>query len=253
MFSLFEKIKELCQNRGISINSLEETLGYSRNTIYSMKNKKPNAERLQEIADYFNVSTDYLLGRTDNPAIAGDSKEYTWQGKTLNVEEMASNVMMFGGRELTDEKKKIIQSIIEGYLKEAGDQRYCLVTEKEIISHFQVRIVDFDGELIPDELGFYEKETNTAFLSNKLSKKERVKVLLHELGHKDHTRSEYQNARLRCENEADRNMIHHLVKDALESLDDPTEFDYLKFMSYYDLKTMTNEVMVKEEYFALME
>ena len=252
MFSLFEKIKELCQNRGISINSLEETLGYSRNTIYSMKNKKPNAERLQEIADYFNVSTDYLLGRTDNPAIAGDSKEYTWQGKTLNVEEMASNVMMFGGRELTDEKKKIIQSIIEGYLKEAGDQRYYLVTEKEIISHFQVRIVDFDGELIPDELGFYEKETNTAFLSNKLSKKERIKVLLHELGHKDHTRSEYQNARLRCENEADRNMIHHLVKDALESLDDPTEFDYLKFMSYYDLKTMTNEVMVKEEYLALV-
>ena len=252
MFSLFEKIKELCQNRGISINSLEETLGYSRNTIYSMKNKKPNAERLQEIADYFNVSTDYLLGRTDNPTIAGNSKEYSWQGKTLNVEEMASNVMMFGGRELTDEKKKIIQSIIEGYLKEAGDQRYYLVTEKEIISHFQVRIVDFDGELIPDELGFYEKETNTAFLSNKLSKKERVKVLLHELGHKDHTRSEYQNARLRCENEADRNMIHHLVKDALESLDDPTEFDYLKFMSYYNLKTMTNEVMVKEEYLALV-
>ena len=252
MFSLFEKIKELCQNRGISINSLEETLGYSRNTIYSMKNKKPNAERLQEIADYFNVSTDYLLGRTDNPAIAGDSKEYIWQGKTLNVEEMASNVMMFGGRELTDEKKKIIQSIIEGYLKEAGDQRYCLVTEKEIISHFQVRIVDFDGELIPDELGFYEKETNTAFLSNKLSKKERVKVLLHELGHKDHTRSEYQNARLRCENEADRNMIHHLVKDALESLDDPKEFDYLKFMSYYNLKTVTNEIMVKEEYQTLI-
>lgn len=48
-------------------------------------------------------------------------------------------------------------------------------------------------------------------------------------------------------------MIHHLVKDAIESLDDPTEFDYLKFMSYYNLKTMTNEVMVKEEYFALME
>ena len=253
MFPTFEKIKELAKNRKMTLTQLEESLGYSRNTLYKLKTQKPNAERIAEIADYFNVSTDYLLGRTDNPAIAGNSKEYTWQGKTLNVEEMASNVMMFGGRELTDEKKKIIQSIIEGYLKEAGDQRHCLVTEKEIISHFQVRIVDFDGELIPDELGFYEKETNTAFLSSKLSKKERVKVLLHELGHKDHTRSEYQNARLRCENEADRNMIHHLVKDALESLDDPTEFDYLKFMSYYDLKTMTNEVMVKEEYFALME
>ena len=252
MFFTFEKIKELADKQGISLNKLEEKLGFSRNTIYNMKKSTPNVERVSMIADYFNVSTDYLLGRTDNPTIAGDSKEYTWQGKTLNVEEMASNVMMFGGRELTDEKKKIIQSIIEGYLKEAGDQRYCLVTEKEIISHFQVRIVDFDGELIPDELGFYEKETNTAFLSNKLSKKERVKVLLHELGHKDHTRSEYQNARLRCENEADRNMIHHLVKDALESLDDPTEFDYLKFMSYYNLKTMTNEIMVKEEYQTLI-
>ena len=35
----------------------------------------------------------------------------------LNVEDMAQNVMMFGGRELTEEKKKVIQSIIEAYLK----------------------------------------------------------------------------------------------------------------------------------------
>ena len=33
---------------------------------------------------------------------------------------------------------------------------------------------------------------------------------------------------------------------------DPTEFDYLKFMSYYNLKTMTNEIMVKEEYLSLV-
>lgn len=251
MFPTFEIVKELCNKQGISLNNLEERIGFARNSLYSWKNSEPKPKKLKVVADYFNVSTDYLLGRTDNPAIAG-SHDYKWEGKTLNVEEMASNVMMFGGRELTDEKKKIIQSIIEGYLKEAGDQRYCLVTEKEIISHFQVRIIDFDGNLMPDELGFYEKETNTAFLSSKLSKKERIKVLLHELGHKDHTRSEYQNARLRCENEADRMMIHYLVKDALESLDDPTEFDYLKFMSYYDLKTMTNEIMVKEEYRTLV-
>ena len=121
MFPTFEKVRELAKKRGLSLNQVEEKLGYSKNTLYSLKRQKVSSERLQEIADYFNVSTDYLLGRTDNPAIAGDSKEYTWQGKTLNVEEMASNVMMFGGRELTDEKKKIIQSIIEGYLKEAGD------------------------------------------------------------------------------------------------------------------------------------
>ncbi|HGR5585452.1 putative phage DNA binding protein [Streptococcus pneumoniae] len=121
MFSTLEKIKELAQKQGISLQKVAEDLGYSINYLYTLKEKTPKSDRLQEIADYFNVSTDYLLGRTDNPAIAGDSKEYTWQGKTLNVEEMASSVMMFGGRELTDEKKKIIQSIIEGYLKEAGD------------------------------------------------------------------------------------------------------------------------------------
>ena len=121
MFSTLEKIKELAQKQGISLQKVAEDLGYSINYLYTLKEKTPKSDRLQEIADYFNVSTDYLLGRTDNPAIAGDSKDYTWQGKTLNVEEMASNVMMFGGRELTDEKKKIIQSIIEGYLKEAGD------------------------------------------------------------------------------------------------------------------------------------
>ena len=121
MFSTLEKIKELAQKQGISLQKVAEDLGYSINYLYTLKEKTPKSDRLQEIADYFNVSTDYLLGRTDNPAIAGDSKEYIWQGKALNVEEMASNVMMFGGRELTDEKKKIIQSIIEGYLKEAGD------------------------------------------------------------------------------------------------------------------------------------
>ncbi len=73
MFPLFEKIKELAEKRGLSINRLEEHLGYSRNSLYNLKTKKPSAERLQEIADYFQVSTDYLLGRTDNPAIAKDN------------------------------------------------------------------------------------------------------------------------------------------------------------------------------------
>lgn len=117
MFSLFEKIKELCQKRGISINSLEETLGYSRNTIYSMKSKKPNAERLQEIADYFNVSTDYLLGRTDNPTIANKKEQFFFEGKEVDVEELASTAMRFNGKPLTEEDKKAIQNIIEIYLR----------------------------------------------------------------------------------------------------------------------------------------
>ncbi|HFR3621389.1 TPA: helix-turn-helix domain-containing protein [Streptococcus suis] len=74
MFITFERIKELAKKQGLSINSLEERLGYSRNTIYNLKNSKPSTERISEIADYFNVSTDYLLGRTDNPNIAQEGQ-----------------------------------------------------------------------------------------------------------------------------------------------------------------------------------
>ena len=70
MFSTFERIKELTKSRGITLGYLEEKLNLSRNSIYTIKNKKPSAERLQTIADYFNLSTDYLLGRTDNPRVA---------------------------------------------------------------------------------------------------------------------------------------------------------------------------------------
>lgn len=72
MFSTFEKIKELAKKQGKSLGQVEEDLNYGRNTLYKIKNSTPNAERLGEIANYFNVSTDYLLGRTDNPKIAQD-------------------------------------------------------------------------------------------------------------------------------------------------------------------------------------
>ena len=63
MFPTFEKVRELAKKQGLSLNQVEEKLGYSKNTLYSLKRQKVSSERLQEIADYFNVSVDYLLGR----------------------------------------------------------------------------------------------------------------------------------------------------------------------------------------------
>ena len=63
MFSTLEKIKELAQKRGISLQKVAEDLGYSINYLYTLKEKTPKSDRLQEIADYFNVSTDYQIGR----------------------------------------------------------------------------------------------------------------------------------------------------------------------------------------------
>ncbi|MBY4975939.1 helix-turn-helix transcriptional regulator [Streptococcus suis] len=118
MFSTFEKIKELCKKQGISLNQLEDKLGFSQNYIYSMKKGNPKVENLQKIADYFNVSTDYLLGRTDNPRIASDETEkFYFEGKEVDVERLAGTAMRFNGKPLSDEDKKAIQNIIEIYLR----------------------------------------------------------------------------------------------------------------------------------------
>ncbi|EOF60446.1 helix-turn-helix protein [Enterococcus hirae EnGen0127] len=61
----FERIKELAKQQGKSLNKIEEELGYGKNVLYRLKDSKPSAERLEELANYFDVSVDYLLGRTE--------------------------------------------------------------------------------------------------------------------------------------------------------------------------------------------
>lgn len=115
MFSTLEKIKELAQKQGISLQKVAEDLGYSINYLYTLKEKTPKSDRLQEIADYFNVSTDYLLGRTDNPSIAKDD---TIAGYTSDdLRKMAENAKTFDGKPLTEEDIDAIQNIIEIYLR----------------------------------------------------------------------------------------------------------------------------------------
>ena len=108
MFLTFDRIKNLAQKQGLSINSLEKKLGYSRNTIYNLKTSKPSTERLQEIADYFNVPTDYLLGRTDNP------KLYTTpDGREVDLSDLRNRVILFDGKPLSDDDVYKIEQIIK--------------------------------------------------------------------------------------------------------------------------------------------
>lgn len=66
--TVFERIKFLSQKQGKSLNQVEEELGLSKNVLYRMKNSdNPTKERLLVLANYFGVSVDYLLGRTDSP------------------------------------------------------------------------------------------------------------------------------------------------------------------------------------------
>lgn len=63
----FERIKELSTKQGKSLQRVSEELGFGVNYLYQLKNQQPTAEKLTLIADYFNVSVDYLLGRIDQP------------------------------------------------------------------------------------------------------------------------------------------------------------------------------------------
>lgn len=60
-----ERIKDLCKQFNISVTILEENLNFPKNTLYQWNKRTPSVEKLEKVADYFNVSTDYLLGRTD--------------------------------------------------------------------------------------------------------------------------------------------------------------------------------------------
>ena len=69
----YERLIEICKNKSISVTALLKDLNISTSKGTAWKNgSTPNSNIAQKIADYFNVSTDYLLGRTDNPSPSGE-------------------------------------------------------------------------------------------------------------------------------------------------------------------------------------
>lgn len=62
----FKKYEKLCKEAGKTPTGVALELGLSRASVTRWRNNgMPSAEALLSIADYFNVSTDYLLGRTE--------------------------------------------------------------------------------------------------------------------------------------------------------------------------------------------
>lgn len=65
------RMKEIRRARGISQVKMAMDLHMAQNTIsrYETGEREPGITELIKIADYFRVSVDYLLGRTDNPNV----------------------------------------------------------------------------------------------------------------------------------------------------------------------------------------
>lgn len=112
MFSTFEIVKDLCEKQGISLNTLEDKLKLGKNSLYGLKRNQPSAERLQQIADYFNVSTDYLLGRTKNP--------YTSNDDLMNTQELETLIMFRKETEdMSDDEKERFNKALFSMMKNA--------------------------------------------------------------------------------------------------------------------------------------
>jgi len=66
----FDKFKMLCNEKNTTPTAVIKELGYSSSKITAWKNGSvPNLDIAAKIANYFNISIDYLAGRTDNPEV----------------------------------------------------------------------------------------------------------------------------------------------------------------------------------------
>lgn len=100
---LRDVIKDLAMKKKISVAELERTLGFGNGSISKWNKQSPSVDKLNKVADYFDVSVDYLLGRTntrskkDNSKVALDNNDIimTWRGQPLSDEdrEMIKRIM----------------------------------------------------------------------------------------------------------------------------------------------------------------
>ena len=102
--TVFYRVKKLADNQKISIVELEEKLNFSRNSLYAWKKSKPSIDKLEAVANYFGVSTDYLLGRE----VSNKSKQ------SDDLDEVLDNVMSFDGEPLDDNDREVIRAYLKG-------------------------------------------------------------------------------------------------------------------------------------------
>lgn len=69
--SFAERLRDLQRAKNVPKVDVFRSVGLSRTNYfrYETGRLEPTASKLAAFADYFNVSTDYLLGRTDNPNV----------------------------------------------------------------------------------------------------------------------------------------------------------------------------------------
>ena len=100
-----ERINELLSRKGIKPSKMMKDLGFSSGLFSQWKSgmQKPSADKLGKIAEYLETTTDYLLGKTDSPAVSAHE-----------VTDDDIKFALFGGDgEVTDEMYEEIKAFAE--------------------------------------------------------------------------------------------------------------------------------------------
>lgn len=120
--TLKERIKNLAQERGISLPALEAELGFGNSTIVKWDKSTPNADKLNAVAKYFGVTMDYLLNgvTVDNELSPRDERDIS---KSLDhimseIKSGADSPLYYNGVEIDDASLNLLQNAIEFALRE---------------------------------------------------------------------------------------------------------------------------------------
>ncbi len=137
--NLKERIKALCKKQGISMNKLEDELGFGKGYISKLGTSHPNARKLQQIADFFGVSLDYLLNGEESP---------TTQDINFTTHNEMNVVQLFSG----------INSILEDMLEEQKLNEFNQKLKETLPDQFGKPQITIAAHLEGDE--FTEDEVN---------------------------------------------------------------------------------------------
>lgn len=131
MTSIKDRIKILRKEKNLTQDDLAAALGLSRSTIagYETNKRKPDAETIHKLADYFDVSIDYLMGRVNQRssndkiknALSSDPELAEFWDQLQNRDDL--RILFKQTKEMTPEGVKQIIRIIKA-IEEEEQERF---------------------------------------------------------------------------------------------------------------------------------
>lgn len=118
-----KRLKEIRTEKEKTQQEIANYLGITRPayTAYESGNRQPDYETLQRLADFFNVTTDFLLGRTDS---RNESTPTLDDEITQIMRDLGPDVTLhfYDLKGMTDEEKENLKIFLQG-LKARREQK----------------------------------------------------------------------------------------------------------------------------------